>query len=81
MPLAQARQAITTDWWQAYQVYVHLPAGTSQPGTTLPATPGGGAVNGGACEYAGQIGYTDNKHIRLTCVALRDGTFEWQKRY
>jgi hypothetical protein len=37
-------------------------------------------VNGAPCEQEGAIGYTDPKHIRLTCSATADGRLVWQKR-
>ncbi|MGD9700934.1 MAG: HNH endonuclease [Acidimicrobiia bacterium] len=83
MTLLAAQQAITRDWWLAYQTYMLLPieVGSAGPEPWRPPPQEEGAVvNGGPCEVEGEIGYTDPKQIRLICTATATGELRWQKR-
>ncbi|MPY93419.1 MAG: hypothetical protein GEV08_10225 [Acidimicrobiia bacterium] len=82
--LQEAQDAIAKNWWQAHQTYMGLPINPGSEGPEpweRPTTEPGEVVNGGLCAVEGEIGYTDPKHIRLTCTATSFGELRWQKRY
>jgi hypothetical protein len=84
MTLPDAQAAIATNWWTAYQSYMGLPIDPGSEGPapyTRPQTQPGEVANGAPCETEGAIGYTAEKHIRLTCTATGFGELVWQKRY
>jgi hypothetical protein len=84
IPLQEAQQAIAKDWWTAFQTYMGRPVKPGSEGLPPPEPfdPKPGEVaNGGPCEVAGAIGYTEQKHVKLTCTATSSGDLRWQKRY
>jgi hypothetical protein len=83
IPLPEAQDAIATDWWHAYQTYMGRPILPGSDGQVLSAPDvidPGEVVNGAACANEGEIGFTEPKHIRLTCAMTSTGTLEWSKR-
>lgn len=83
MTLADAQQAIRSDWWAAYGTSMGLPIlpGSDGPETWQPpTTEPGEVVNGAPCETVGAVGYTDPKRVPLTCTAVGFGEQRWQKR-
>jgi hypothetical protein len=84
MTLPDAQAAIAKDWWAAYQDYMGLPVDPGSEGLapyTRPELVPGEVANGAPCDEEGAIGYTTDKHIRLTCTATDFGELLWQKRY
>jgi hypothetical protein len=86
LSLKVAQQAIAKNWWTAYDRYMGLPIDPGsaglEPWSPPPTAAAGGEVSNGApCTTAGKVGYTDNKHIALTCTAGSDGQLHWAKRY
>jgi hypothetical protein len=84
LSLATAQQAIATNWWQAYQTYMGLAIDPGSAGLapwTPPTSSPGEVTNGAPCPTAGKVGFTDGKHVRLTCTANSLGQLRWAKRY
>jgi hypothetical protein len=81
--LAEAQHAIASDWWSAYESYMDVEV-TMVPLPTVGPSPSGdelAAENGAPCLVEGTIGYTDPKHVPLTCTRMSLGDLRWQKRY
>lgn len=83
LTLAEAQQAVATNWWQAYETYMRLPVdpGSAGPAPWTRSTSAPGAVaNGAGCPTAGKVGFTEGKHIRLVCTVKSVGQLRWAKR-
>jgi hypothetical protein len=86
LSLKAAQKAIASNWWTAYGRYMGLPIDPGSAGLdpwTPPPTEAvvGKVINGAPCDKEGKVGYTDNKHVALTCTAGSDGQLRWSKRY
>jgi hypothetical protein len=84
LSLLAAQKAIVSNWWSAYNRYMGLAIDPGSAGLdpwTPPSQVVGEVANGAPCAKEGKIGYTDNKHVRLTCTATSDGQLRWTKRY
>ena len=84
LSLRVAQKAIATNWWKASRTYMGRAVEKGTKGMPLwkPPTPEKGEVSNGApCAKAGKIGYTENKHVQLTCRANSLGQLHWSKRY
>ena len=84
LSLKAAQQAIAKNWWTAYERYMGLAIDPGSAGLdpwTPPSDVVGEVSNGAPCRTEGKVGYTDNKHVRLTCTASSDGSLRWTKRY
>src|SRR5262249_54104222 len=82
LTLVAAQHAIATDWWAAYPAYMGVVVNVAPP-TTTPPTTGTEPIaeNGAPCEVEGSVGYTEDKHVPLTCTRMALGDLRWQKRY
>lgn len=81
--LDEATEAISQDWWRAYGHYmrIHVDAELLGPEPWEPAEVAPGeVVNGAECATEGEVGYTDPKHVELTCKPTASGVLTWQKR-
>lgn len=74
LDLKVAQRAMATDWWAAYKKYGGLDVESGE-GKEEHAV-----RNGGPCTEEGAVGYTDNKHVPLTCTKRGDGSLQWTKR-
>jgi hypothetical protein len=84
IPLGEAQVAIAGNWWSAYQTYMGRPVAPGSEGpapwTATPSPKPGEVVNGASCPTEGEVGYTDSKHVALTCRRTTTGVLQWQKR-
>jgi len=84
LDLRVAQTAIATNWWKAYGTYMGRevdPGSKGMPYWTPSGASKGEVSNGAPCAADGAIGYTENKHVQLTCRANSLGQLHWAKRY